>query len=54
MRTDELLAWPDWKRHFRLSGCDWAILIVEAHGDEPMKLSDLLVREICRREGELP
>ncbi|MFC5740803.1 hypothetical protein [Dyella tabacisoli] len=53
MRTDELLALPDWKRHFRLSGCDWAIPIVEGHGDEPMKLSDVLVREICRREGEL-
>jgi hypothetical protein len=53
MRTDELLALPDWRRHFFFSGCNWAIPIVEVHCDEPMKLSDLLVREICRREGEL-
>jgi len=53
MKTDELLKLPDWKRHFRLSGCDWAIPLVEAHCEEPTKLSDLLVREVCRREGEL-
>jgi hypothetical protein len=54
MTSDELRMWPDWKRHFRLSGCDWAVPIVEAHGDQPAELSDLLVREICRREGEPP
>lgn len=53
-RTDELLMLSDWRQHFRLAGCDWAVPIVEAHGDQPAELSDLLVREICRREGELP
>lgn len=49
-----LLAWLDWKQHFSLSGGEWAIPIIEAHGSEPARLADLLVGEICRREGQLP
>ena len=53
MTTEELMAWSDWKPHLRLSGADWAVPLVEAHGADATHLSDVLVRKICRREGEL-
>jgi hypothetical protein len=51
MSLDEVLAWPDWKKHFVLSGGEWAIPMVEAHAGEIAILSDLLVRQICCRGG---
>lgn len=49
--VDELLAWPEWKRNFQLAGGEWAIPIIESHERDGADLSDVLVREICRREG---
>lgn len=46
----ELLAWPEWKRHFELSGCAWAIpLLEEASGER--ELLRTLVKQVCLREG---
>ena len=46
----ELLDWSEWKHHFELSGCAWAVALVEEARTE----SDLLrtlVKEVCSREG---
>jgi hypothetical protein len=53
MTLEELLAWQDWKLHFTLSGGDWAMPLIELNAECSETLSDLLVREICRREGTL-
>ncbi|NGZ84571.1 hypothetical protein [Duganella aceris] len=42
---EELLAWPEWREHFTLSGCAWAIPKVEQGA------LDTLVVEACRRNG---
>ena len=47
----ELLAWPEWKRHFELSGCSWAAALVESLASKPEKLFDALISEACRRNG---
>ncbi len=47
----ELLAWADWKHHFELSGCSWAIPIVEAMAAEPDRLLDTLVDAACKCNG---
>ncbi|PQP00810.1 hypothetical protein C5614_04410 [Massilia phosphatilytica] len=47
----ELLLAPEWKQHFVLSGCSWAIPIIESHVDEPERTMDLLVHEACLRNG---
>ncbi len=46
----ELLDWQDWKRHFELSGCSWAIEIIEKN-EELEYLIGMLVREACKRNG---
>ena len=46
----ELRARPDWQGFFELSGCDWAIPIVQ-DGDDLDALLDRLVRAICARGG---
>jgi hypothetical protein len=46
----ELRAWPGWRGFFELSGCDWAIPIVQA-GDDLDVLLDRLVHAICARGG---
>lgn len=51
LSLQELLAWPDWRRHFALSGCTWATALVEAQAAAPQRLLDLLVDEACRRNG---
>ena len=45
--SEELLAWPEWKEHFTLAGCAWAIPLIE---DDPEVL-DTLVEQACRRNG---
>lgn len=47
----ELLLWPEWKHFFELSGCAWAIPLLESLAAEPERLLDLLVSEACRRNG---
>jgi hypothetical protein len=47
----ELLAWPEWPRHFELSGAGWAVPMIEAGRHNEDALLDTLVREICRRAG---
>ncbi|HBO6968103.1 hypothetical protein [Pseudomonas asiatica] len=47
-----LLSYPEWKMHFELSGCAWAIGVVESYAPDVSAVLDQLVREICRREGE--
>lgn len=47
----ELLAWPEWKHHFELSGCAWAAPLVQAMPAE-RELLRTLVRQVCLREGE--
>lgn len=51
MTPADLLARHDWKRHFERAGGEWAIPMIGNHTDQPAVLSDLLVREICRRAG---
>jgi hypothetical protein len=46
-----LLEWEEWKRHFDLSGCQWAIQFIEAGANAEQLLIDTLVNEICRRSG---
>jgi hypothetical protein len=46
----ELLAWSDWKLNFELSGCAWAISLVEQAFAE-RELLRSLVKQICFREG---
>jgi hypothetical protein len=46
----ELLAWPEWKRHFERSGATWAIPLVDANPDDSTVLSDALTQAICARE----
>jgi hypothetical protein len=46
----ELRARPDWQGFFELSGCDWAIPIVQDGGDIDVIL-DRLIRAICARGG---
>lgn len=47
----ELLLWPQWKQHFELSGCSWAVPLLESLAGEPDRLLDLLIREACLRNG---
>lgn len=46
----ELRAWRGWQHHFELSGCAWAVPLVDEAGDEQALLK-MLIKEICRREG---
>lgn len=46
----ELLAWPEWKRYFELSGCAWAIPLVEEASEQEVLLRTL-VKQVCVREG---
>lgn len=39
---DELLAYPEWKEFFQLSGCEWAIPIVAGNQDVNKTLRTLL------------
>jgi hypothetical protein len=43
--TQELLGWPHWRQHFELSGCAWAVPIVESLATEHDRLLDRLVHE---------
>jgi hypothetical protein len=47
----ELLRHSGWKQHFTLSGCAWAIPIIESHAGESEHMLDLLVHEACLRNG---
>jgi hypothetical protein len=47
--TADLLAWPGWREHFELSGCGWAVALVEADGIGERARIDAVVREVCRR-----
>jgi hypothetical protein len=49
--VQELLAWPAWRDHFQLSGCAWAIPIVESVQGAADAALDLLVSEACLRNG---
>jgi hypothetical protein len=46
-----LLKWKEWKRHFELSDCQWAIRFIEAGASDQQMLIDTLVKEVCRRAG---
>jgi hypothetical protein len=46
----ELVACPEWRRHFELSGCDWAIAMVESAPSE-RELVGQLVKQVCLRQG---
>jgi hypothetical protein len=46
----ELLALPDWKKHFELSGGAWAVPLVSS-ANEPKALLKQLVEMVCQREG---
>lgn len=48
---EELLVWPDWKKHFALSGCSWAITFVESLAAQSATLIEDLVKEACQRNG---
>jgi len=45
-----LRAWAGWREHFALSGCDWAIAMVQ-EADDTEVLLDRLVHAICARGG---
>jgi len=47
----ELLAWPEWKRHFKLSGCSWAAVLVESLDSKSEQLFQSLIGEACMRNG---
>jgi hypothetical protein len=49
--SEELLAWPEWKEHFMLAGCAWAIPIIVSLADDPERALDTLVEEACRWNG---
>lgn len=46
----ELVNLGDWRRHFELAGCGWAVELVETTADE-RGLLDALIKEVCRRSG---
>ncbi len=46
----ELLASPDWKKHFELSGGAWAVPLVSS-ANEPKALLKQLVEMVSQREG---
>lgn len=46
----ELLALPDWKKHFELSGGAWAVPLV-SNANEREDLLRVLVEMVCQREG---
>ncbi|MCF2909416.1 hypothetical protein L1285_13915 [Pseudoalteromonas sp. DL2-H2.2] len=47
---EELLAWPNWKVHFELSGCSWAISVIENSQDRKAMINTLIT-EACKRNG---
>lgn len=47
----ELLACPDWREHFELAGCGWAVPVVDMLAPDPESLLDTLVDEACRTNG---
>ncbi|QTL34797.1 hypothetical protein [Pseudoalteromonas viridis] len=47
---EELLAWSNWKVHFELSGCSWAIPVIENTQDKKA-LINTLITEACKRNG---
>jgi hypothetical protein len=46
----ELLGWVNWKNQFELSGCDWAIDIIEQKLALKVMIA-ALVSEACKRNG---
>ena len=51
LSTSELMAWPKWREHFMLSGCSWAVPLIESWAEQPEQLVNLLVNEACKRNG---
>ncbi|WP_136526556.1 DUF2442 domain-containing protein [Geomonas ferrireducens] len=51
MSLSELLAWPEWKCHFELSGCSWAALLIESLSNNSEHLLNVLIVEACKRNG---
>ena len=47
----DLQEWPEWKKHFELSGCMWAVSLIDSLPTDPVKLIELLIAEACRRNG---
>ena len=45
----ELLNYDGWENHFRLSGCEWAIKIINSNKNDEEKLIDELVKGVCSR-----
>jgi len=48
-----LLEWTEWKRHFELSDCGWAIGLIEDRANDEQRLIDTLVNEACRRAADI-
>lgn len=44
----QLVNLDDWRRHFELAGCGWAVELVETTADE-RELLDALIKDVCRR-----
>lgn len=51
MSIPELLAWPEWRHHFKLSGCSWAVPLIESYSSQTEQLLNLLIGEACKRNG---
>lgn len=51
LSLSELLAWAEWRQHFKLSGCAWAITLIESLASESEQLFEQLIREACKRNG---
>lgn len=49
---EELLALPEWERHFDLSGCAWAVPLL-SKPSESTELLKHLVALVCQREGHI-
>ncbi|MCO7187805.1 MULTISPECIES: hypothetical protein [unclassified Pseudoalteromonas] len=47
---EELLTWQNWKIHFELSGCSWAIPVIENSQDKK-NMINTLITEACKRKG---
>lgn len=46
-----LVAWPNWREHFELAGCGWAIALVDANTTDAQALLDVLIDAWCQREA---
>jgi hypothetical protein len=48
----QLLSKPNWKEHFTLSGCEWAIPIIEENKNSAREIMIKLAQEVSRRASQ--